>query len=275
MSPHNATAGRLQHNGTLSLTFAQRRNKTVITDCYQLPPLRASRALYLNRDKLAEATVYLMESSGSLIGGDNNSYQIRIDDGAKVCLIPQSATKIYPSFNGLWSSQNIEVSIGAKASLAWKTEAIIPYEMAKFKGKTMIKMEEDASLLWGEILTPGREKHGEVFQYQELKTNFQVWIGDDCVIYDALLFSPSKTELKQVGLLENHSYIGSMWLVAPSLQKINIRDLNERLQQSAHMKVSASLLEGKAVNIRWLASDLVILKQEMTNTWEDLYPYLP
>ncbi|MCP2005172.1 UNVERIFIED_ORG: urease accessory protein [Buttiauxella agrestis ATCC 33320] len=264
---------RLKHNGSLSLKFVNRGNKTILTDCYQSPPLRASRALYLNSANPTEATVYMVETSGGLVAGDHNNFKIDVQEGANVCLIPQSATKIYPAFNGRWSSQNIDVTIGSKASLAWKTEALIPFEKAKFRGKTIVHMAQDARFLWGEILSPGRDKSGEIFQYSDVKSNFQVWMEESCLIYDSLLFSPGHMYLGQFGLLEEHLYVGSMWFVTPSLQHMDIRKLNEELQRFAHVKVCASLLDGKAVNVRWLASDLVLLKQEMNNTWHEFTSY--
>lgn len=274
MSLQNSSIKRLHHNGSLSLTFNHRGNKTIMMNCYQTPPLRASRAMYLNPAKPSEATVYMVETSGGLLAGDQNQFKIDVQEGAHVCLIPQSATKIYPSYNGIWSTQNIDVTIGTGASLAWKTEAVIPFESAKFSGKTVVHMAQDAALLWGEILSPGRDKRGEQFQYHDVKTNFQVWMDEDCLIYDALLFSPDHMNLGQLGLLEEHLYIGSLWCVSPKLQQMDIRELNEKLQRFEHIQASAALLEGKAVNVRWLASDLVLLKQEMNNTWDELASYL-
>lgn len=263
----------MKHNGFLSLTFVERGNRTIASHCYQAPPLRASRALYVNPANPSEATVYMVETSGGLVAGDQNHFTIDVQEGANVCLIPQSATKVYPAFNGQWSSQSITISIGSKASLAWKTEALIPFQKAKFRGETIVHMAQDARFLWGEILSPGREKCGEIFQYSDVKTNFQVWMEENCLIYDSLLFSPEHMDLRQFGLLEGHLYVGSMWFVTPSLQHMDIRKLNERLQCCAHMKVCASLLDGKAVNVRWLASDLVLLKQEMNNTWHEFTSY--
>lgn len=273
MSLQEIPIKKLNHNGRLFMKFVKRRDKTIMTDCYQLPPLRASRALYINPDNPSEATLYMVETSGGLLAGDQNSFQIEVNEGADVCLIPQSATKIYPSYNGMWSSQNIDVNIASKASLKWKTEAVIPFEKGKFRGQTIINMAQNATVLWGEILSPGRDKRGEKFKYSDLRTNFQVWSGDECVIYDSLLFSPEDMNLKQLGLLEGHLYVGSLWFVAPNLDYLNIKELNEKLQQLKDIQVSAAMLEEKAVNVRWLASDLVLLKKEMNNIWDEFARY--
>lgn len=273
MNLQNSPIKRLHHNGCLSLKFAHRRGKTIVTNCYQTPPLKAGRPLYLNPANPSEATLYMVETSGGLVAGDQNDIQIDVGIKADVCLIPQSATKIYPSYNKMWSSQNIDVSIGSKARLAWKTETVIPFQKAKFSGKTVIGMAQDATFLWGEILSPGRDKRGEKFQYSDVKTNFQVWMGEDCLIYDSLLFSPQHADPGQLGLLEDHLYVGSLWFVAPALEHMNIRKLHEKLQQFGHFKVSVALLGKRAVHVRWLASDLVLLKQEMNSTWLDFARY--
>lgn len=274
MTLKEATSKKLLHNGRLSLKFGKRGNKTVLVDRYQLSPLRASRANYLNLANPAEATVYLMEASASLVAGDENQFKIDIGEDSEVCLVPQSATKIYPSFNGMWTKQKIDITVGPKAKLSWKTEAIIPFVDAKFHGQTTVKMAEDATLLWGEILSPGRVMRGEEFVYHDVKTNFQVWMDDECLIYDSLLFSPNKTNFEKLGLLEEHSYIGSLWFVSPNLQDLDVKELNERLQQLTDFKVGAAILEGKAVNIRWLASDTVLLKQEMEKVWDEFARFM-
>lgn len=268
MSLQEKSTNQVNHHGRLSMKFTNRGNKTVMTDCFQRPPLRASRELYFNTAKPSEATVYMVETSGGLLAGDQNDFQIEVEEGAEVCLIPQSATKIYPSFNGLWSKQNININLGPKASLSWRTEPIIPFERAKFKGDTVIQMADDSILLWGEILAPGRLSHGERFDYSHVKTKFQVWKNGECLIYDPLLFTPAEADLETLGILEEHLYIGSLWFVAPSAEKLNMKELNDQLQSFDHLKASASLLEGKAVNVRWLGSDLVLLMKEMSNLWE-------
>lgn len=268
MSLQAKSTNQSNHHGRLSMKFANRGSKTVMTNCFQLPPLRASRELYFNSAKPSEATVYMVETSGGLLAGDQNDFEIEVEEGAEVCLIPQSATKIYPSFNGMWSSQNIDINIGPKARLTWKTEPVIPFERAKFKGNTVINMANDSTLLWGEILAPGRLSHGERFDYEHVRTNFQVWQDGECLIYDPLLFTPAEADFETLGILEEHVYIGSLWFVAPTTETLDMKKLNEELQRFEELKASASLLEGNAVNVRWLGSDLVLLMKEMGTLWD-------
>ena len=53
-----------------------------------------------------------------------------------------------------------------------------------------------------------------------------------------------------------------------------MRIFNEKLQQSTNLKVAASLLDEKVINVRWLASDMVLLKQEMEKAWSEFICYM-
>ncbi|WP_059103659.1 urease accessory protein UreD [Shouchella shacheensis] len=250
------------------MKFQQKKGVTRLTDCFQQPPLKASRALYL--DDKEKATVYLMESSGGMVAGDRNDYEIHVREHANVCLLQQSAMKVYPSWNERSCTQNVSVQIDHKACLEWKPEAVIPFKEAKFSGDTMIQMKRDSTLLWGEIISPGREKRNECFHYDDFRTSFQIWVEEECLAFDTLRLSPSSMSLKQIGLLEQSLYIGSLWFVSPEVQSISIRDLNDKLEVSSSINPGVTSLEGKGIHIRWLASDLLQLKREMNKTWGDL-----
>lgn len=247
--------------GRLHLSFEHIRGKTRLIDCFQAPPLKASRTLYPEGNH--KATVFLMESSGGLVAGDRNEYIIRVNKGADVVLKPQSATKVYPSFNNLPSEQCISVSIADDASLEWNREEIIPFENAKFHGSTTIQMTDSSTLIWGEILFPGREKRGEHFVFNEASTNVTVWKNDDCLVFDSLQLKPKHQSLRKIGVLEQYHYIGTLWFVSPRALQVSEKLKQHAFTKTDHHKVGFSLLEGNGVAVRWLSNHLPLLKKEM------------
>jgi len=255
----------LSHQGKLSLRFQKQRGKTKLVDCYEHPPLKVSRIFY--EDLNATATAYVMETSGGLVAGDRNEYDIVVEDGAKVCLIQQAATKIYPSVLDRESSQIIHISLEKSASLLWKPESLIPFRGSRYSGETVIRMQADSNLLWGEILSPGREKHGERFAFDSMQLLFQVWINEQCLVYDALNFTSEELAVPRIGLLEDYGYIGSLWLISTLAQGLDESVLNEKLAQFDAGMAGITRIAENAVHIRWLTSDLVLLKENMTNIW--------
>lgn len=256
----------ISSSGQLHLIFEQIRNRTRLIDCYQAPPLKASRTIYNGGDQ--KATVFLMESSGGMVAGDSNEYRIHVKKAGSVCLKPQSATKIYPSYNHRSCSQTISIILEEKAELEWNREEIIPYKDASFHGTSSIQMSSSSTLLWGEILYPGREKSGEQYQFEELNTHLEVWVDEHCIVYDTLKIKPTIQNVKGIGVLEHYNYIGSFWFISPKVEKLNETILQKELIQTEEHQSGISRLNGNGIVVRWLTNNLPLLKVEMDHVFQ-------
>jgi len=232
-----------------------------MTHVFQQPPLKASRELYEGKDPTA--TVYMMESSGGMVSGDRNDITMKLAPESSVRLVQQSALKIYPSHTGETCYQQIDVELGGKSILKWMPEVVIPFLDAKFQVDTTIRMASDATLLWGEIIAPGREKRGEIFDYEVFRSNFRIFVDEELIAFDSLHFSPIKVPLGGMGVLENAMYIGSIWFVSPKAEDIDIRSMQETLRVEVGLKSGMTRLEGNAIHCRWLAVDQWTMQEEM------------
>jgi urease accessory protein len=252
---------RAIHHGKLDLEFELRRGYTRMPHVFQQPPLKASRELY--EGKNPTATVYIMESSGGMVAGDRNDITVKVAPDSSVRLVQQSALKIYPSYTGDTCMQKIDVELGERARLEWMPEVIIPFVDAKFRSDTTLKLASDATVLWGEIIAPGREKRGEIFDYQSFHANFKIFVEDELIAFDSLHFSPKEAALGGIGVLEGTMYIGSIWLVSPKAAEVDVRSLQETLRMEEGLKAGMTRLEGNAIHCRWLAVDQWTMQEEM------------
>jgi len=253
------------HHGKLDLEFEPRRGYTRMPHVFQQPPLKASRELY--EGKNPTATVYIMESSGGMVAGDRNDITVKLAPDSSVRLVQQSALKIYPSHTGDTCVQSINVELEEGARLEWMTEVIIPFVDAKYRGDTTLRIARDATILWGEIVAPGREKRGEIFDYQSFHTNFKIFVEDELIAFDSLHFSPQETALGDIGVLETAMYIGSIWLVSPKAAEVDIRAIQETLRVEEGLKAGMTRLEGNAIHCRWLAVDQWTMQEEMKRVY--------
>lgn len=258
----------LAHNGQLKLRFGVSGSRTAMTDCLHLSPLKASRSLYLNNYDPAEASVYMVQASGCLMAGDTNRIEIKADKGAHVCMRPQSATLVYPSENGLWSSQDVVIDIDEEAKVSWKIESTIPFHRSKYNGSTVVNMKSTSTFLWGDILTPGRIHRDELFEYNEFKNKFKIYVDGKLVVLDPMHIVPSEYPEKEIGLLEDKIFIGTLWYVSPHVAEIDVEEVRGLLTSSKDIKSGLSSLDGRVINIRWMASDLILLKKEMHRVWD-------
>lgn len=259
---------RINHHGKLDMVFEPRRGFTRMPHVFQQPPLKASRELYEGQNPMA--TVYVMESSGGMVAGDRNDISIQLKPGSDVRIIQQSALKVYRSHTGETCVQSIGVEIGEDSRLEWMPEVIIPFADAKFQMDTTIHVAKGSKLLWGEILAPGREKRGEVFDFTSLKSTMQISIDGELVAFDAIHFTPETMQYQTLGMLEEALYVGSIWLVSEAASRIDLRAIQEAMQVGNGLRASITRLSENAVHCRFLGVDQWRLQQEMKRVFAEL-----
>lgn len=228
---------------------------------FQQPPLKASRALYDGpKDR---AIVYIMESSGGMVAGDRNDIAITVGNEANVTIIQQSALKIYPSKNDKVCVQAITVEVEGNARLEWMPEVIIPFSDARFNMTTTVEMKSTSTLIWGEITAPGREKRGEIFDFESFRSKFSIRIEDQLIAQDSLSIRPTEMNLQALGMLENAQYIGSVWVVSPNVNKLDVREIQESLLNNSTVRVAITRLESNAIHCRFLGVDQWDMQEEL------------
>ncbi|WP_239430440.1 urease accessory protein UreD [Sporosarcina sp. ACRSL] len=259
---------RRHHNGKLDMVFEPRRGYTRMPHVFQQPPLKASRELYEGDNPTA--TVFIMESSGGMVAGDRNDISIRLLPGSKARIIQQSALKVYRSHTGETCVQSIDVELAEDSRLEWMPEVIIPFADSKFQMETTIRLEKDATLLWGEIIAPGREMRGEVFDFSSLKSMMKIYVEGELLAFDSLHFVPENLHLHKIGLLEEALYVGSIWLVSEQVDDINLRVIQEAMNVGDGLRAGITRLAGNAVHCRILGVNQWRLQQEMKRVFAEL-----
>lgn len=251
--------------GKLYLDFQIRRGRTGLNRCIQKPPLKASNMLYFDSSNFA--TIYLMETSGGILAGDENEITLNLGENTKVNLIQQSATKIYPSENGKESVQNHRIRIGSNASLNYKPEAVIPYENSKYNSTTEIEMTKDSSLFWGEIIAPGRVRKGETFQYKSFNNVFTIKRDKKLIVYDKIKLIPSKINLHSPLIFNYYLYLASCYYISEEIKKkdINLKEIvdNNLITVPDEIETGITMLDQGVFLVRMLANDLCLLKKQL------------
>ena len=152
--------------GVLVLKLAGDRatGRTVVKEQYSQVPLFAQKPMYLEESLPSMAYMYVMSPSGGVLQGDTYRMDISLDSGAQAHLTTQGATRIYKMEEG-FATQEINIIAGAGCYLEYMPDQIIPYAGSRFYQKTSIRAHEDATVVYSEIITPGRVASGERFGY--------------------------------------------------------------------------------------------------------------
>ena len=159
--------------------------RTRLRHSVQIPPLRVVRPFDLPR---GGALVHLHNVSGGVLGGDRLDNEIRLEEGARVQVTTTGSTRIYRHrTEGPTAQQVTRYYVGPDALLEVLPDSLIPYAGSRYRQVTSYQLAPGACLLAWELVTPGREAHGERFAYDslELQTTISVpapshWPSSGC-----------------------------------------------------------------------------------------------
>ena len=179
-------------SAALRLEFARdtTTGRTRLSESRQEAPLRVVRAF---ETEDGTSLAHLHNVSGGLLGGDLLSLDVRAGACSNVQLTTTGATRIYRSRSGAEAAtQKSTITVGSNALLEYAPDAIIPFAGAQFAQRTEIQLEAGAGLFWWEILSPGREASGEVFEYERVDLKMDLLVAGRLIAAERLRLEPAR-----------------------------------------------------------------------------------
>jgi len=263
--PRQLGVGKSGKVGALALTLEESSGKTVISELFSRVPLRVQRALYLEESLPSMAYLYLISPSDGILQGDRYRIDIALKNNARVHITTQSATKLYYMERN-YATQIVNISLDDGCYLEYVPDQIIPYSHSRFYQKVSLKVHGNSTLMYSEVVVPGRVAHGESFGYDVcyLKTLARNH-HDELIFVDVARLIPSAGNLKTLGILGDYDVFGNIFLVT---SEKNLVELMSRVN-SARQKFP-DLLVG-ATN---LPHDAGILIRVLGNRAEEIKPFI-
>ena len=173
----------------LHLEFLAVAGETQLHCLQQDPPWKVVRAF---PNPAGESLVHLNNVSGGVFGGDHLSLQVKLGPDAAAQITTTGATRVYrPRENAADARLVNEIHLGKDALLEYLPDSVIPFRDARCEQRTDVYLEPGATLLWWEILAPGRVASGESFAYASLRVNTCIWSQDRPVYIDRMHWDPS------------------------------------------------------------------------------------
>lgn len=208
---------------TLRLELEPERQKTVLKEQYSKVPLYTQRVLYLEESLPSMAYLFVISPSGGILQGDRYRMDITLSKDALFHLTTQGATRIY-RMDKNYATQVVNITVGEGCYFEFIPDQIIPYRDSRFYQKVLLNVHDNATMVYSELLVPGRVASGESFDYDicYLKTNARNQDGELRFI-DIAILEPKKRILKNSGVLENFDVVGTVYILAPAnhIKKLN------------------------------------------------------
>jgi urease accessory protein len=249
--------GKAGKIGALVLRLEQDKSngKTSVKEQYSRVPLYTQRALYLEEALSNMAYMYIISPSGGILQGDRYRMDITLRKHAFAHITTQGATRIY-RMEGNYATQVINIDVGEDCYFEYIPDQVIPYRDSRFYQEANLHVHDNATLLYSEIITPGRVASGEHFDYDicYMKAIAKDHSGG-LKFTDVAMLEPKKRDMKMFGVLSNHDVVGNMYIITKNkLQEINT-SVNTGLRAIPKIYAGATILPSNSgVGIRMLGN---------------------
>jgi urease accessory protein len=215
--PPQMPSGAVGKNALLRLGFERRGPRTILVDLETRVPYLAQRVLHCDEALSDMAWLFLITTTGCVLQGDRSTLEISLGPNARAHVTTQSATKIHAmDANYALQTQHIRLADGAYLELL--PEALLPHRNSRYACHTRIDIAPSASLLYAEIVQPGRKHHHphECFGMTVLSLATSVFRPDGrALVVEKLLIEPGRYPLRQTGVMDGFDVFGNVILCTP------------------------------------------------------------
>jgi urease accessory protein len=157
----------MPRSSTLHLSFEPNAEGTTILRVkQQQPPWRVVRGFPTPG---GETLAHIHNVSGGILDTDALHWHVDVAAYGSAQITSTGATRIYRSRSvDRVARQHASVIVGEEAYLEYVPDQLIPYAGARFEQSALIELKRGASLIWWDVVAPGREASGETFRYESL-----------------------------------------------------------------------------------------------------------
>ena len=215
--PPQMASGVVGKTGFLRLGFERRGEHTILAELDRRAPYMAQRPLYPDPAMPDMAWLFMITTSGCMLQGDRMALDVTLAPGARAHVTTQSATKVH-SMDANYAVQTQAIVLADGAYLEFLPEPLIPHRRTRYLSDTRISIAPTATLLYSEIVQPGRKHHhpDECFGATLLSLAVGAQRDDGRLLFtEKLVIEPERRPLRQTGVMGDFDVFGNVILLTP------------------------------------------------------------
>lgn len=184
-------------------------NKSILQDVYFTAPFKIMKPFY---EKDGFMKVMLLSASAGIMKGDRQKFCIKIGSRTKTEFISQSYEKIHKMKDG-FAERETTIFVDKNAFFVYNPLPTVPFKNSAFKNKTVIELADSSSkFILNEIMTCGRYKSGEVFQYEFYNSLIEIYQNCGLCLRDNIMYNPKIFNMSGIGMFEEYTHQGNLIL---------------------------------------------------------------
>ena len=207
----------------------------------------------------AHPEVVFLNTSGGLTGGDRLHFELQVGGGAMAMGATQTAERAYASPGGPPADVQVDLRVGAGATLFWLPQETILFDRSSLRRTTHLYLGKGATFLGIETLVLGRGHMGETVERLDFTDLRRVFATSGAPLHaeqlrldDAVL-----TESAQPVLLNGKTVLSTATLLSEAAE--DMLGPVRRLLEDVPVDVAASAWDGRLI-IRAMGDDAWTLR---------------
>jgi urease accessory protein UreH len=196
----------------LELTFSLCRERTILSRSYAEPPFRSGQPFCSGHS----ARMILAWSAPGVFGGDCLEQRIRVERGASVSLVSQSALQAHPSPGGRLATLQTSFEVEDEAELRCEWDPVIPFPAARFSQRIAINLASSAVLYWSDAFIAGREGRGERWAFDTLAHELAVRRSGSLIYLERYCLEPAAQSPGSRWIASDSCYFGTVLAIGGS-----------------------------------------------------------
>ncbi|MFD1615307.1 urease accessory protein UreD [Gelatiniphilus marinus] len=196
---------------------------------------------------------YMIRSnSPGMLSGDFYDMQINVADDTALGLETQAYQRIYEMDEGGKAFQEVKVNVGENGLFHFVPHPTVPHRNSDYFAKNTIHLKSSSKLIWGEVITCGRKLYGETFVFKRFLTHTEVFVDNELIFNDKLLFEPEKLDVNTMGQLEGYTHQATLFAYQNDLSEDEIYESlleNAEFEEDIEFGLSTTIKDAVVIRI--------------------------
>ena len=237
--------------------------KAILDDIYFTAPFKIMKPFKVSDNSLI---VMLLTASAGIMEGDVQDITILVREGTNIEFVSQAYEKIH-KMNGGNARRITKIKVEKNASLKYSPLPTIPFKDSAFISKIEIELEDKSSqLILSEILSCGRARYGERFQYSTYENLVQVREGKKLIYRDKAIYKPNEVNMSGIGMYEGFTHFANILFCNCNISGETFLKIREYLEDNKNINGNITHSSHGDIIVRVLGNS----GDELTNICEEI-----
>lgn len=228
-------------------------------------PFHLTRGLYHDPEP-GLVTLCAQTPTGGVAQGDRHRTRIEAREGTKAHVTGQSATKVQ-SMNRNYAGISVDLEIEPDAYLEYLPEPLILHEGTRCLQTTDVTLHEGGTLLFSDIVVPGRLARGERFAYDRYRSRLHIDAPNGTpLLRDDIDLAPDDRSPESPGVLGEFAVVGTFYALGIDEPEPLTDAIHEGFDGEVHAGVTLAP-DDRGVIVRALADRRAPVTDALRGAW--------